>query len=236
MSTLWVWVEELVRSGSGSIELSRDEARHVTTRRLRIGDSLVVFDGKGHWAEARLESIAQRSVCVDVDVIRETPNPDSGLVIASAIPKGDRLGTMLQMLTQLGLSVWQPVILDESSVRKLDANAPRLQRICIESGKVARRAWRLEIRDPATLDVLLDRQSDSTQVWFGDREGQAKGMDNIDKEASLIIIGPEAGFSEAERKRLESAGARSVSFGSHNLRIETAAVAAMATANLLKGP
>lgn len=234
MSVLWVWVDGLSEVGSGSIELSQDEARHVTARRLRVGDSLVVFDGRGRTAEAKIESVVARSVRLDVAVIGETPGPESGLVIASAIPKGDRLGTMLQMLTQLGLGVWQPLVLDDSAIRKLDPSAARLQRICIESAKVARRPWRLEICDTVTLDMLFEREPDSENVYFGDREGETFGLKS-DGAAALMIIGPEAGFSESEQNRLESAGATAVSFGQHNLRIETAAVVAMTAANLVKG-
>jgi 16S rRNA (uracil1498-N3)-methyltransferase len=234
MSTLWVWVEDLARQGAGSIKLSRDEARHVTARRLRVGDSLIVFDGSGRTAEAKLESTTQRSVVVRVDLIGETPRLDSGFVIASAIPKGDRLGTMLQMLTQLGLGVWQPLILDDSAIRKLDPRTARLQRICLESAKVARRPWRLDIREAVTLDMLFKDLSDTTTVFFGDREGGSFDLDR-DLAATLMVIGPEAGFSESEQKRLENTGAKSVSFGRHNLRIETAAVAAMTAANLVKG-
>jgi len=53
VSEPWVWLEEL--SSSGSITLMPDEARHVAARRLRVGDSLVVFDGHGRRAAARKE-------------------------------------------------------------------------------------------------------------------------------------------------------------------------------------
>jgi 16S rRNA (uracil1498-N3)-methyltransferase len=237
MSMLWVWVDELTEIGSGSIELSRDEARHVTARRLRVGDSLVVFDGRGATADARIESVAQRSVRLEVDVICENPSQGSGLVIASAIPKGDRLGTMLQMLTQLGLEVWQPLVLDDSAIRKFDSSASRLQRICIESAKVARRPWRLELRETTTLDMLFEGESNFENVYYGDRVGKAFGVGlDLDGEAAVVIIGPEAGFSESERKYLEISGAMAISFGQHNLRIETAAVAAMTAANFVKAP
>ncbi len=112
MSEPWVWMEELVRVGS--IPLSSDEARHLAARRLKVDDSLVVFDGRGHMAEARIESLGKHSSVVAVDSITETARPDSAFVFASVIPKGDRLSTMLQMLPQLGLDSWQPLVLEDA--------------------------------------------------------------------------------------------------------------------------
>lgn len=95
MSEPWVWMEELVRVGS--IPLSSDEARHLAARRLQVDDSL-----------------GKHSSVVALDSITETARPDSAFVFASAIPKGDRLLTMLQMLPQLGLDSWQPLVLEDA--------------------------------------------------------------------------------------------------------------------------
>lgn len=227
MSELWVWAGALEKSGS--LVLSPDEARHISARRLRVGDALVVFDGRGRWAEARLESVEKRAAVIEVGRTTFVPKPKASPILASAIPKGDRLGTMLQMLSQLGLGVWQPLLLEDSAVRKLDPKAARLHRILVESAKVARRSWCLEVRAPLSLEVVLANASADSKICFGDREGEPSGFDS---EVGLMLIGPEAGFSDSERSLLAEAGARARSFGSHNLRIETAAVAAATGFNL----
>lgn len=223
MSECWVFIEEL--AGSCSVTLAPDEARHLVARRLRVGDPLVVFDGLGHTAPARIESLGKPSTRVRVDAIVEVARPDSTFVLASAIPKGDRLSTMLQMLTQLGLVSWQPLVLEDSAVREFDPNSKRLVRILIESCKVSRRPWRLDVRDPCSLEQVLARRSSEGPIYFGDREGESVGFD---ARAGTVLIGPEAGFSESERQLLRDVGAQSRSFGVHNLRIETAAAAAVA--------
>ena len=221
MSEPWVWLEEL--SSSGSITLMPDEARHVAARRLRVGDSLVVFDGQGHRAVARIESLGKNSTVVAVDSIEEVARPGSGFVLASAIPKGDRLSTMLQMLSQLDLESWQPLVLEDSAIRKLDPKSKRLVRILVESCKVAKRPWLLDVREPCSLEEALSGRPSGSPIYFGDREGGASGFE---ASAGLVLIGPEAGFSESERKLLRDVDAQARSFGTHNLRIETAAVAA----------
>jgi 16S rRNA (uracil1498-N3)-methyltransferase len=221
VSEPWVWLEEL--SSSGSITLMPDEARHVAARRLRVGDSLAVFDGHGHRAAARIESLGKNSTVVAVDSIEEVARPGSEFILASAIPKGDRLSSMLQMLSQLGLESWQPLVLEDSAIRKLDPKSKRLVRILVESCKVAKRPWLLDVREPCSLEEALSGRPFRSPIYFGDREGGASGFE---ASAGLVLIGPEAGFSESERKLLRGVDAQARSFGTHNLRIETAAVAA----------
>lgn len=229
MSPLWVWVEDLAASASASggvITLSSDEARHVSTRRLRVGETLVAFDGEGRTAQATVSGLARRAVTIEVEAVELAPAPDSALVLATAIPKGDRLSTMLQMCTQLGLEVWQPLVLEDSAIRTLDVEATRLRRVLIEGCKVARRPWAMRVLAPRTLADAIERCEAGATLLFGDQAGSAMRLDA--GQPAWLFIGPEAGFSEAERATLRSVGARGVSLGQYNLRIETAAVAAMA--------
>lgn len=223
MSNLWVWVESLAESAV--VSLSPDESRHVAARRLRSEDSVVAFDGAGCMGTARIESIGKRAVELRIDAIERVPAPTDSWVLATAIPKGERLAGMLPMLVQLGVPVWQPLVLEDSAVRDLDVDSARVQRILVESAKVARRPWLLEVRRPIGLDALLDAAEAAGGVCFGDREGASIG---IASDTSVIAIGPEAGFSAAELRRLHAAGGRPCRLSPHNMRIETAAVAAAA--------
>jgi 16S rRNA (uracil1498-N3)-methyltransferase len=235
MSRLWAWVETL--EGAGPIVLPADEARHVAARRLRVGDPIVVFDGCGGTAGAEIEAISKKTVRAVASEVTRAPRPDTGFVLASAIPKGDRLSTMLQMFSQLGLETWQPLVLEDSAVRRLDADSARLHRILVESAKVARRPWLLEVRPTVSLERALAERPKHARVYFGEREGAAGGLEapgegDPGAVARLVLIGPEAGFSERERALLAAAEAAPRRFAPHNLRIETAAVAAVVAANL----
>ena len=229
MSELWAYVETL--AAPGSVTLEPDEARHVVSRRLRTGDALKVFDARGSVAPARLSTLSKKVATVEIESIEEFERPQAGFQLATAIPKGERLSTMLQMWTQLGCEVWQPLICDDSSSRKLDIGSPRIQRILIESCKVARRPWAMEILPPLRLDRALETRRQEEALYFADREGS---RDGFELGAGWVFVGPEAGFSEAEVSILEDAGARPVSLGDYNLRIETAGVAAMVAFNLTR--
>lgn len=224
MSELWVFADAL-RAGA-SVALSADESRHVAARRLRSGDRVVAFDGAGSTAQARIAAVGRRGVELDLIEVDFTPRPDEDFLLATAIPKAERLATMLPSLTQLGVGCWQPLALEDSVVRTLDGESARIRRILVESAKVARRPWLLELRPVTDLETVLHAFVSRPLVCFGDREGDERG---IPAAASLVAVGPEAGFSESERRRLVQAGARACSLSPFNLRIETAAVAAAAT-------
>ena len=230
MSNLWVFIESL--AGTGIVRLSSDESRHVAARRLRPADFVVAFDGAGHTATARIESIGKRAVELLIDAIEVAPAPADRWVLATAIPKGERLAAMLPMLVQLGVPVWQPLVLEDSAVRDLDVASARMQRVLVESAKVARRPWLLEVREPIGLDALLAQVESDRAVCYGDWEGEAVGVAG---DAFVIAIGPEAGFSADELRRLRAAAARACSLGPHNMRIETAAVAAVAARFVARG-
>jgi 16S rRNA (uracil1498-N3)-methyltransferase len=227
MSLLWVWVEALRESGV--IELAKDEARHVVSRRLRVGDDLIAFDAKGRTASARVESLDRKAVQIEVAGIESTPEPFSGFGLATAIPKGERLSILLQMSTQLGLEVWQPIICEDSAIRTLDVESARLRRILIEGCKVSRRPWAMRMNPPLRLEEAIERCDPGKPLYFGDREG---GEPGFDAQPGWVFIGPEAGFSESERESLRRRGATPLSFGEYNLRIETAAVAAVSVFNV----
>jgi len=227
MSQLWVWIETLAEVGVQ--ELTVDEARHVISRRLRVGDSLTVFDAQGKTACANVTALVRKSVEVDVGPIDFATEPHSGFRLATAIPKGERLSAMLQMWTQLGLEVWQPLICEDSAIRKLDPDSSRLRRILIEGCKVARRPWAMRILPPLELEAALGSRDPETPLYYADQSGVRVCFGS---EVGWVFVGPEAGFRRAEIERLESAGAKPLSLGPYNLRIETAGVAAMAVFNV----
>ncbi len=223
MSQFWVFLESL---GDADVAtLDADEARHVAARRLRPGDPAVAFDGRGGTAVGRIESIGKRAVQLRLERRESVPRPADRWILATAIPKGERLATMLPMLVQLGVPVWQPLVLEDSAVRALDVHSPRLRRILVESAKLARWPWLLEVREPCGLEALLAQPEAAAGLCFGDRAGEAAG---IPPGTACVVIGPEAGLTAAEIRRLRAAGGGARALGSHNMRIETAAVAAAA--------
>ena len=147
-SSLWLHVDLVPRVGE-LIDIERDEARHAFgARRLVAGDIVTLFDGRGGLAQARLTDERTKRGDVLAEVVERTDAPPllPEVTIAFAVPKGDRLSTLLDLTTQAGVSRLLPVDCARSVVDtdKLD-RGERWSRILSESTKVAKRAWSPEL-------------------------------------------------------------------------------------------
>ena len=239
-SSLWLHVDLVPRVGE-LIDIERDEARHAFgARRLVAGDIVTLFDGRGGLAQARLTDERTKRGDVLAEVVERTDAPPllPEVTIAFAVPKGDRLSTLLDLTTQAGVSRLLPVDCARSVVDtdKLD-RGERWSRILSESTKVAKRAWspelvaggrlvdvaRAELARGASIAVAHTSHAIPLAVW----------RDALPPDcARTVFIGPEGGFDDAELTAMQALGAGTVSLGPCVMRVEMAAVAA---AVLLRG-
>ncbi len=234
MASLWLHVEDVPPPG-GTVEIGRDEARHAFgARRLGAGDAVVLFDGRGALVQAVLTGERSRdgSMLARVESVEEAAPLSPEVTIAFAVPKGDRLSTLLDLATQAGVSRLVPIECARSVVdaEKLDRGA-RWQRILHEATKVAKRAWTPELAPGgAILELARAELSRGAAVAVAHT---ASARPVADWRASLdaarprtVLIGPEGGFEDAELESLAALGVESVSLGPCVMRIEAAALAA----------
>jgi 16S rRNA (uracil1498-N3)-methyltransferase len=234
MSSLWLHIPAIPETG-GLVPISRDEARHAFgARRLGAGDAVTLFDGHGTIAQGRLTDQRTRSGDVVVEVASrstaEALAPE--VTVAFAVPKGDRLSTLLDGATQAGVSRLVPIECARSVVdaEKLD-RGERWQRILAEATKVAKRAWMPElVAGGRLLDVA------KAELARGAAIAVAHTSDAVDLASwraglaavrpRTVFIGPEGGFEDGEIAELRALGAATVSLGPCVMRVEMAAIAA----------
>lgn len=215
-------------------QLSREEARHASgSRRLVDGDAIVLFDGRGGIAHARIRLGARPcgALAIEVERIGSEPPPSPWVTIATAIPKGDHFRTLLDMIAQLGANAIVPLDCERSVVRGSSVRRDRAERILVEACKQSRQAWMPELRAPTTPRELAAGASGDpvTRVWAA-HPGGGRMLDLPDGPvtgAITIAIGPEGGFTEGELDAFRSAAVPLVSLGRSVLRVETACVAAL---------
>ena len=211
------------------VPLSGKEAWHALgVRRLNEGDSIRIIDGNGAIAQAKVESMESRNHALlrVVEVTNFAPQqPD--IILATAIAKGDRQGTLLDMATQLGISAWQP-LLCHRSVSKVGKNSyERWQRICLEACKQSGSAWLPNLLPAAKPEEVARKAvAEGREVLLAHPDGVC--VENSRTADKLLMIGPEGGFTDDEVSRIVAAGATKVSLGQQILRIETAAVSLLA--------
>ena len=236
-----VHVDAGLHTGS-ELELPETSAAHLTrVLRLQAGDSCVVFDGRGHEADAQLIAIDKRGARVRVGEVR-TPANESPLRITllQGVARGEKMDLILQKGTELGVSAFVPVFSDRSEV-KLDGAraAKRLEHwrgVVVSACEQSSRAWVPEVQPPVALANALTRLTPTTRLLLDPGATMncrtALGADQRDV---VLAIGPEGGWSPQDRSLLEARDFLGTRLGPRVLRTETAGLAAIAALQALHG-
>lgn len=215
--------------------LAGDEAAHaLTARRLQVHDDIGLFDGHGIAARAVVTAVDRRRKTLEAKLTdrRRMPAPRPAVHLACALPKGDRQSVLLDMATQLGMVRFTPLLCARGVVKPNPNTLDRLRRTCLEACKQSRRFYLPEIEPPATPRELA-RASTPGNLWIAHPTADAVPLSvTTGSNALTLLIGPEGGFTDEEVREAIAAGARPFSLGPAILRIETAAVAALALTTL----
>ena len=225
-----------------SLALDESESHYLGhVLRLKRGDPLVVFNGRGTEREASVETLQKRGATLELKALR-APLPESPLelTLVQALPKADAMDLIVQKATELGLRALIPVY-TEFSVVKLDAE--RSERRVDHWRKIARSACEQSgrhtpprIDGPAPLAAALEGlPAASERLALEPSVPQALGERAPPKGGLIVAVGPEGGFGATDWRRLEAARFARVGLGPRVLRAETAAFAVCAIAQSLWG-
>ncbi|MBL10537.1 MAG: hypothetical protein CL402_08495 [Acidiferrobacteraceae bacterium] len=226
----WVYCSHI--SDSNEMELPKEELRHLSgSLRRREGSTIVLFDGVGSVAYARLAEIKKKPLSGWVEIVSRdyVEKPHRKICIATALPKRDRQAVMLDFLIQLGITDFVPLSCMYSVAHPSKNSLDRWQRILIETCKQCNQPWLPTIHPGSTPENLLEsRQSIKNQViLLADENGEfGHSIKNeIQQSDQLLVVGPEGGFTIEEREKFIKNGALPIRLSANNLRIEVAAIA-----------
>jgi 16S rRNA (uracil1498-N3)-methyltransferase len=199
--------------------------------RLGVGDEVRLFNGRdGEW-RARVVEASKRDcqLLAEARARRQTSGPDLDLLVA--LVKRARLETIVEKAAELGARRVRPLITERTNADR--TNIARLAAIATEGAEQTGRMDVPEILEPQDLGGLLAAWSGERRLMFCDEGGEGapviQALGGAAGGAWAILIGPEGGFSAAERARIRAVpGALPVSLGPRILRADTAAIAAMA--------
>jgi len=120
-----------------------------------------------------------------------------------------------------------PVITRRTIVDKL--NLERMRAHIVEAAEQCGRTSLAEINEPVKLEALLRLRDAGRALYFADESGGEAAAATFRPGPSLILTGPEGGFTPDEAVAIRAApNARAISLGPRILRAETAALAAVA--------
>jgi len=215
------------------VTVEGDEAHHaVAVRRLRVGERVVLTDGRGVAVTGEVAETGKRIFTVTVAERSDVPEPTPRVTVVQALPKGDRGELAVEVLTEIGASRIVPWAASRSVAvwkgERAEKSLAKWRATAREAAKQARRSWFPEVTPLATTARVADLIAASTTAVVLHEEGTARLGDIATPEDGelLLVVGPEGGLAADEIEALEAAGATTVRLGAEVLRTSTAGLAA----------
>ncbi len=233
------------------IPIDGDQAHYLTrVLRLGVGDPVRVFNGRDGEFEASVSAVTKSTARLLLgDRMREQATvPDLWLLFAPL--KKARTDFLVEKAVELGAAEILPVITERTDAETVRVD--RLSRIAIEAAEQTERLDVPLVREAVKLETLLAKWGASRLLIYADEAGDEGGrpwggdagrarpmaevLAAMADSPAAILIGPEGGFSPAERKKLRDLPfVRPVGLGPRILRAETAALASLALWQSIRG-
>lgn len=207
--------------------------------RLEAGSTLLVFNGRdGEWrASLQLKGKRDATLAIAARTRPQTGGPDIDYLFAPL--KRSRLDYMVQKATEMGVARLRPVITERTIAERV--NLDRMRANTVEAAEQCGILRAPVVLQPEKLLGLLSNWNPDRAIVFCDEneneKDPVKALAAIPRGRPLaVLIGPEGGFSDAERAAVSATGAaHAIGLGPRILRADTAAVAALALVNAVLG-
>ena len=191
--------------------------RFFKVMRHRHGDTITLTNGKGHYLYGVLD---ERNSTLRIMKIKKVPDDRLPIDVFLPIIKRERMKWIISKLGEIGIRSITPVITERTSIRKWSDNSKkRCQSLLGAALEVRRGAWLTECKDVQIFDEVYRYIN-----CFLDIDGESIRNYSYSIFPFSILVGPEGGLSDREKKKLLDVGAIPVSLGKYTLRVETAAI------------
>lgn len=197
--------------------------RHLfRARRLALGDSIRLVDGGGaaRWAEVVDIDRSSARLRPGAPAPANEPVVPVGLLVAA--PKPQRAGWLVEKATELGIDTIRFIHSARSPRAYGSATLKRLRRIATSAVEQCHRAKIPDISGVHEWQEIADLLEPWQERWLLDRTGNSRRPEPATR-SSILVVGPEGGFSEPECLELSDLGCRLLRLGERVLRVETAA-------------
>jgi len=219
---------EIVLPESAAVHLSR-------VLRLTVGDECVLFNGDGRDYAARITTLAKRELRVSISGATVIDNESPlRITLLQGVARGEKMDLILQKAAELGVNAIAPLWSQRSEV-KLDAEraGKRLAHwrgVVTSACEQCGRARVPDVAAPVALSAALDALPSGGLRLILDPEGELSlATLAVESDANVALaVGPEGGWSPADREQLRAGGFRGLKLGPRILRTETAGLAAIA--------
>ena len=222
-------------AAGASITLDQPQSHYLgSVMRRQPGDMVRLFNGRdGEWA-ARVASVAKKAMTLLAERQSAPQEQGADLWLCAAPLKKGRIDWLVEKACELGVARLQLVTTQRTVVDK--PNLARLGAHLVEAAEQSGRTAVPDLPEPLALDRLLREWPQGRTLIFADEQGGEPMTSAMGPAPAAILIGPEGGFTVAERDAIRAhPAAVAISLGPRILRAETAALAALAVGQALHG-
>ena len=189
--------------------------------RLKIGDGVLFLDNSGKEYKSVIKQFGDSEIKLEIiEVLKNKNEPELKITLYQALCKKDKFEWVLEKGTEIGISVFVPMITERTE--KLGLNRERAEKILKEAAEQSERGMIPKLAEPQNFEeafrqtygekILLDRSGENIKTYALRPTGYALN----------VFIGPEGGWTENELQVAKENGVKIISLGPRVLRTETA--------------
>lgn len=227
MSICRIFIEQPLRKSDQILIQDSDFHYLKNVLRAKNDDVIALFNGvDGAWLSKIVEISKTKCTVEVVEQIKQQGSfPKVSLYFAPI--RQNRMDILIEKATEIGVFEFHPILTEFTQVRKI--NIQRLQSQIKEASEQSEHLHVAKIYEPISFSSLLKSQK---SLWICDERLDGNHLlDMPTLDHIYLVVGPEGGFSDSEKKMMESF--TRVSLGDSILRAETAALCAVSFANYL---
>ena len=225
--------------GNETITIVGSDVNHIANvLRMRVGETILISDGKDHEYICEISSISPDEVVATiVDMNKESRELPIKVTLFQGLPKGDKMDAIIEKNIELGISSIVPVRMSRCVVKLDDAKAAKKvtkwNAKAESAAKQSKRGIVPFVENVVSYDEALKMASSYDVILLpyelAENMTQTREvLDNIKPGMSVcMFIGPEGGFGEDEAKKAIDIGAKNITLGRRILRTETAGMMLM---------
>ena len=192
--------------------------------RLEVGAEILIGNGKGEEARAKIKIIEREKVNLEIIEVRPiTSEPTRKVKLCCAILKKENFELAVQKATEIGVSEITPVITERTV--KTGLNYERLNKIIKEASEQSGRGILPKLNETLNFEKALQTEA-GPKILFHPSTSLGASPSLVSDEQISVFIGPEGGFTENEVALAKEHGAQIATFGPLIFRAETAAIIA----------
>ncbi len=191
--------------------------------RMAPGQRLVLFDGVTHDRLYELIEINEREAHLKLITDFERKVPSKEIHLLWALLKKDKNDWVLQKCTELGVSHFTPLLVDRSE--KTGFSIERAKKIVTEAAEQCGRSDIPSVREPMHIRTAIKEFGNKVVLYVCEQEGD--GLASSSSKPIGVLVGPEGGWSDAEKQLFKESNLRHLSLHDFTLRAETACISAV---------